>query len=209
MNELAEYLKSIQALKSPGLISAFGRVDRRQFVPEDLRARAYDDTALPIGCGQTISQPSTVAFMLELLNLAPGQKILDIGFGSGWTVALLAEATGGKGKVFGVEILPEIFFFGERNLKKYSGGGIELFRQSGNEGLPEFAPYDRILVSAAADEVPQALFDQLAIGGRMVIPIRLPLDPNHNQVLRLIIKNGRRKFEHRDYPGFVFVPFVK
>ncbi len=144
-------------LKTPRIIEAFKKIDRGRFVPRELARTAYINEPLPIGHGQTISQPLTVAFMMELLRPEPGQKILDVGFGSGWTVALLARIVGENGKVYGLEIVPELFEFGEKNIERFGVKNAELHLSSGWEGLQEKVPFDRILVSAAAPKIRRAM----------------------------------------------------
>jgi len=159
-------------LKTPEIIKAFRRVDRQDFVPEENTPESYDDYPLPIGHGQTISQPSTVAFMLELLQPEEADKILDIGAGSGWTTAILAEITGERGFVYGTELVAELVEFGRENLSKNKVVNAEVWQADIQQlGLPAKAPFDKILVSAAAEDLPQELIDQLKIGGRMVLPI--------------------------------------
>ncbi len=222
MKDLVEKLIREGVLKTPEIIAAFLQNDRKLFVPEDLAAEAYVDAPLPIGQGQTISQPYTVAFMIELLDPRPGQKILDIGFGSGWTSAILASIVGEEGRVYGFEIVAELYEFGAANLTKRFARGqtqtkrrltrtsleidnIMLYNRSGWEGLPDEAPFDRILVSAAAPGIPESLKDQLAVGGRMVIPVGSQM----YCTVKLLKKNAANDFEEQDYPGFAFVPLVK
>jgi len=200
--DLVNYLKEI-ILKTPEIISAFLKIDRKNFVPEDFKNEAYNDYPLPIGQGQTISQPYTVAFILELLEPKEGQKILDIGFGSGWTTCLLAEIVGERGKVYAIEIIPEVFEFGKKNIEKYNfleKGRAEIFLQDGSKGLKEFAPFDRILVSASAQKIPEVLINQLNNNGILVIPV---LDGIYK------IKKINDKIEKEYYPGFVFVPLIE
>jgi protein-L-isoaspartate(D-aspartate) O-methyltransferase len=150
-------------------------VDRRGFLPRRLRSRAGDDRPLPIGRGQTNSQPRTVAAMLRLLELAAGQQVLDVGAGSGWTTALIARLVGPTGSVIGVELEPDLAAWGAANVDAAAASGtgetanarIEVARK-GVLGWPSEAPYDRILVSAAARELPSELVDQLAPDGSMV-----------------------------------------
>lgn len=201
MKKLVQNLVKEGVLKAPAIIQGFLSNDRKKFVPAGLEHDAYLDAPLSIGEGQTISQPYTVAFMMELLRPRAGQKILDIGFGSGWTMGILAAVAGQTGKVYGIEIIPGLFQFGKSNLEKFNYQNIELFNQSGWEGLPDGAPFDRILVSARAPKVPEALKQQLKIGGRMVIPVK--------SSIKLLKKITEHKFEQQDYPGFAFVPFVK
>lgn len=163
------------------------------------------DEALPIGSGQTISQPFTVAFMLEKLQPKPGNKILDIGSGSGWTTALLAYIVGKQGKVVALEIIPELKEFGERNVAKYNfikKGVATLLCQNGALGYTKEAPYDGILVSASLErkDLPQPWKEQLKVGGRIVVPIQ--------NSIWVFTKENENTFGEQEYPGFVFVPFV-
>lgn len=146
---------------------------RRQFLPADQRGRADADTALPIGHGQTGSQPTTVRNMLELLDVRPGHCVLDVGSGSGWTTAILGRLVRPGGFVVGVELDPSLAVWGAENLAA-SGTTCAEIRQAedGVLGLPDLAPYDRILVSANARRVPGELVDQLADGGVLVLPVR-------------------------------------
>lgn len=151
---------------------AFRDVPRVGFLPAAARSRAAYDGPIDIGHGQTNSQPRTVADMLRLLDVRPGQRVLDVGSGSGWTTALLARLVGPGGEVRGVELVPELVATGAANLASTDQpwASIEAARP-GVLGLPEGAPYDRILVSADPQRLPDALVDQLAVGGRMVIPV--------------------------------------
>lgn len=180
---------------------SFKEVNRANFMPEDMRDRAALDMALPIGFGQTISQPTTVEMMLRWLEPEPGNKVLDVGSGSGWTTALLANIVGPKGHVIAVELVPELVEFGRQNCRRAGIVKAE-FHQSGDElGWPSAAPYDRILVSAAADELPAELLDQLRIGGKLVVPVR-------NDVLE-IEKTSHSNHETAVHSGFVFVPLIR
>lgn len=196
-------------LKSKHIIEAFKKIKREDFVLPDDRNKAYINAPLSIGCGQTISQPLTVAFMLELLNPQKGNKILDAGSGSGWTTALLAEIVGEEGKVYALEIIKELKEFGEKNVAKYNfvkKKRAKFFCEDAHNGLPEFAPFDRILVSAAATSIPDKLLQQLRVGGKMVIPIG---EQYHTQDIVLLEKKERDKFKIQSFSGFVFVPLVK
>jgi len=191
-------------LRSPKIIKAFEKVNRKDFVRSEYVGRAYDDIPLPIGYNQTISQPTTVAFMLELLELKEGLKVLDVGSGSGWTTALLANIVGKKGEVVGVELIPELVNFGRENIGKYcNGSNVNIFPAEGTIGYPLKSPYDRILVSASADEIPLELIKQLKVSGVLVIPVK-------NSIYKLIRKsNDISDVSKEEYPGFVFVPLRK
>lgn len=179
---------------------AFQTIHREDFVPKNLRDEAYVDAPLPIGYGQTISQPSTVKNMLYWLDAKTGEKIMDVGSGSGWTTALLSRIVGQKGYVHAVEIVPELVKFGRSNCKKAGIKNAE-FHQAGKEyGLPELAPFERILVSASARHLPIELINQLKIGGKLVIPV---LD----DILE-ITKTADKNFETVTHPGYVFVPLI-
>jgi protein-L-isoaspartate(D-aspartate) O-methyltransferase len=201
MRGLAEYLKQSGALKTKRIYEGFASIDRKDFVPEYLADNAYEDLALPIGHGQTISQPYTVAFMLELLQPGRGQKILDIGSGSGWTTALLAHIVGPKGLVTGLELVSGLVKFGQQNLAKYKFEHARI-RQASQEKLhvPKDALFDRILVSASADSLPEELVSHLRPLGRLVVPVR-------NSIFA-VQKVAGNQIETTEYPGFVFVPLL-
>jgi protein-L-isoaspartate(D-aspartate) O-methyltransferase len=152
--------------------SAFAAVPREGFLHSRERGHAARDRPLQIGYGQTNSQPTTVRNMLRLLDVRPADVVLDVGSGSGWTTALLAELTGPSGRVYGVELVPELAAFGEANLSARNTPWASISTADPDAlGLPDRAPFDRILVSAEARELPEALVDQLGLGGRMVAPV--------------------------------------
>ncbi|MGH3355667.1 MAG: protein-L-isoaspartate O-methyltransferase family protein [Nocardioidaceae bacterium] len=152
--------------------AAFDAVHREDFLPADQRSLAALDQALPIGHQQTNSQPRTVAQMLALLDVCPGQQVLDVGSGSGWTTALLGHLVGPEGRVIGVEIVPELVRWSRQNLGTYAMPWTEIRQATQDElGAPADGPFDRILVSAEAPELPQPLVDQLDENGVLVIPV--------------------------------------
>jgi len=195
-------------LKTLTIIEAFRKIKRKDFVLKEMQELAELDRALPIGFDQTISQPLTVAFMLELLQPKLGDKILDIGSGSGWTSTLLAEIVGKKGRVLSIELIQELKEFGEKNIAKYNfieKGIVECVCADGAKGYAKEAPFDKILCSAAAQkEIPSTWKEQLKINGRIVSSV--------DNSIWLFIKNppvgGRKEFEEIEYPGFAFVPLV-
>jgi len=192
-------------LKTLQIIKAFQKIKREDFLPEDVKDLAEIDTAVPIGWGQTISQPLVVAFMLELLQPDAGEKILDIGSGSGWTTALLSNIVGEKGKVYAIEIVPELKEFGEKNVAKYNfikKGIAKFIFADGSNGYKKEAPFDKILASASAQkEIPVSWKEQLKIGGRIVTPIE--------DSIWLFVKKSEQDFEEKEFPGFVFVPLIE
>lgn len=196
-------------LRTPKIIKAFKKIKRADFVlPKDV-INVEVNAPLPIGHGQTISQPATVAFMLELLSPKEGESILDVGTGSGWTTALLAEIVGKKGKVYGLELIDELREFGEINVSKYNfikHGIADMRIGDGYHGLPELAPFDKILVSAASLNLPEKLLRQLKVGGRLVIPIG---EKKETQEIVVIDKIKEGEFTEERYPGYVFVPLVR
>jgi protein-L-isoaspartate(D-aspartate) O-methyltransferase len=192
-------------LQTPRIIEAFRNIKRVDFMPEDMKNLAELNEALPIGHGQTISQPLVVAFMLERLQPELGDNILDVGSGSGWTTVLLAEIIGEKGRVTAIETIPELKEFGEKNAAKYNfvkRRRIQFICADGSKGYEEEAPYDKILCSAAVQkEVPKTWKEQLKIGGRMVTPI--------GSSIWLIVKKSEKYFEETEFPGFSFVPLIE
>lgn len=191
-------------LETPRIIKAFQKIKRVDFLPEDLKNLAELNEALPIGWGQTISQPLVVAFMIEQLEPKLGEKILDIGSGSGWTTALLAEIVGEKGKVIAMEIIPQLKEFGEKNVAKYDfikKKIVKFICGDGSKGYQKEAPFDKILCSASVQQgLPLVWKEQLKLGGKIVTPIGSSIWRFH--------KKSKTEFEEVEFPGFVFVPLI-
>ena len=184
------------------VMSVMGQVPRHQFVPPELRSRAYDNGPLPIGSGQTISQPYIVALMTHLLNPESSDTILEVGTGSCYQAAILSCLVK---KVYSIEIVEELAKKADSRLHKSGYINIEVVSGDGYYGLPEHAPYDGIVVTAAAPFIPQPLIDQLRPGGRLVIPVGLPY---RHQELMLVEKQENGKIETHDILGVAFVPLT-
>lgn len=196
----------VEALRTEGfskpVLDAFLKVKRECFVPERFHAQAYENDVLPIGHNQTISQPSTVAHMLELLELAPGMNVLEVGSGSGYALALLSEMTGKNGSVFGIDLEPELVEQSKKNLK-CNGSSVSVMSGDGSLGWKEKSPFDRILMSAATPLIPKPLFDQLTENGQVVAPVG---DAGF-QKLTILKKIKGKPFKKEFEEGFfVFVP---
>ena len=186
----------------PAVLSAMARVPRHLFVPPNLEARAYEDRPLEIGWGQTISQPYIVAYMIQAARVGPGDKVLEIGTGSGYQAAVLAEM---GCRVYTVEILPELHETAARNLARAGyEGRVRRKLADGREGWPEEAPFDAVLVAAAPREVPPALTAQLAEGGRLVVPV----GPQPSQILLLVEREGNT-FRRTNLLPVRFVPLLE
>ena len=155
-------------IKNPRVLDALRKVPRHEFVPESVRGEAYGDTPLPIGYGQTISQPYIVAYMSEALDLEPSHRVLEIGTGSGYQAAILGELAK---EVFSIEIVVPLASAARQTLARLGYKNVHVRAGNGYLGWPEEAPFDRVMVTAAPDEVPQALVDQLKVGGLMAIPV--------------------------------------
>ena len=182
------------------VLTAMGKVPRHEFVPERLRAQAYQDRPLPIGHGQTISQPYIVAFMTEQLEPRPADRVLEIGTGSGYQAAVLAELVS---QVYTIEIIEDLAKRAATDLQRLGYTNVQVRAGDGYKGWPEAAPFDAIIVTCAPEKVPQPLIDQLKDGGRMIIPV----GPGWDQELVLLRKHGNR-LEQRAVLPVRFVPMT-
>lgn len=196
---LVEIIKR-KGIKDENVLNAFMNVERHLFVDDIMKRHSYTDVALPIGHGQTISQPYTVAFMTEALNLKPGSKVLEIGTGSGYQAAIL-EKMGMR--VFSIERNHNLY---NRALTLFDKLGIRaaLRCADGTIGWEEFAPYDGIIVTAGGPTVPIKLKKQLAVGGKMVIPV----GNKTSQAMKVLTKTSEEEFDIQDMPQFTFVPLI-
>ena len=182
------------------VLSAMRDLPRHLFVPPGLRAAAYGDHPLPIGSGQTISQPYIVAVMTELLEVGPQDRVLEIGSGSGYQAAILGKLAG---EVWSIERLPEIAVMARQNLAKVDAGNVHVVAANGTLGLPDRAPFDAIIITAGTPSIPQPLFDQLADGGRLVAPVG-------GRELQFLVVYTRQGDEiiHRSWGAVCFVPLI-
>lgn len=187
-------------IRDPRLLKAMATVPRHEFVEPRYREQAYEDHPLPIGSGQTVSQPYIVALMLQVLQLEPTSRVLEIGTGTGYQTALLAQLAA---HVYSVERHPQLAREAEAILSRLGYGNVTVLVGDGSKGLPDDAPFDAIVVSAAASHIPAPLFDQMAEGGRMIIPV----GPSEAQELQLIQKrDGKPLITVLD--GCRFVPLI-
>ena len=189
-----------KGIADPAVLEAIRAVPRHLFVESALADMAYEDRALPIGQQQTISQPYTVAFQSELLALKPGMKVLEIGTGSGYQAAVLAQM---GARVFSVEMIRDLHLAAAALLDEL-GYQVSLFLGDGSVGLAEHQPFDRIIVTAASPHIPQALKLQLKVGGRMVIPA----GPRQVQQMCVVTRTSEKHFEIQRLQNFVFVPLM-
>jgi protein-L-isoaspartate(D-aspartate) O-methyltransferase len=196
---VAEQLRK-RGIRDERVLRAMEEVPRHVFVPPALQKSAYEDTPVPIGEGQTVSQPFIVAYMLENLQIALENRVLEIGTGTGYEAALLGELAR---EVYTVERVSALFISARENLMRLGYTNVETVNGDGTRGLPERAPFDRIVVAAAAPEIPAALFEQLAEGGRMILPVGTP----EMQDLLLVYKqNGLPTTQQLE--GCRFVPLL-
>lgn len=191
------YWRTTGLVTNDKILEVFRKVPRENFILEKYRAEAYLDEPLPIGHGQTISQPTTVAIMTSALQPEKGQKILEIGSGSGYQAAILSELAGEKGKIYTLERIKALADFAKKNLKSYKN--VSVLHADGTKGYEKAKPYDRIVVTAAASELPMAIFRQLKENGLMVIPIE-------DHLFRITKVKGKSVMD--DLGLFAFVPLV-
>jgi len=191
----------MRGLVSERVIRAMSRVPREHFVPQAYLSRAYDDTPLFIGAGQTISAPHMVAIMCDLLDLQEGMKVLEVGGGSGYHAAVMAGLVGPSGHVYSIERLPELANQAQENLAKAGIENVAMIVGDGSIGLALHAPYDRISVAATAPEVPEPLKQQLKPGGKMVLPV----GRGYQELVLVTRKNG---FAIEEKMGVAFVPLI-
>jgi len=199
--QLIAHLEKSGALSSPEIKNALNKVNRKGFVPSAIKEYAYSDEALPVANNQTISQPSTVVFMLELLGAKIGHKVLDVGAGTGWVSCLLGEIVGKEGKVYAFEVNRGMGEVGFKNVEKHSCDNV-LFRiTDAMEYWDTYARYDRIHVAAAFEKIPDDLLKQLKVGGILVAPTQ-------DGYIWKITRKKEDVFVRKHYYGFVFVPFI-
>ncbi len=171
LENLIERMVSNGSLKTPKIIEAFREVPRHLFVPQSHRKHAYSDYALPTIGESTISQPSTVALMTEALEPKEGEKILEIGAGSGWQACILGHCVGERGKVISVEFDEKVAEFAKKNITKTKLKNVKIIHADGNKGHPSEAPYDSCIITAATPDIPKPIVEQLKVGGRIVAPV--------------------------------------
>lgn len=197
-----EMLKMLRGNISDRVVEAMERVPRELFVPDGIRHMAYEDHPLPIGESQTISAPHMVAIMCDVLDLREKMMVLDVGTGSGYHSAVMADLVGPEGHVYSIERIPELVVYARRNLREAGIENVTVVEGDGSGGLPEHAPYDRINVAATAPKVPDPLKIQLKVGGKLVIPVGTCY-----QELVLVIRTDEG-FELEHHGGVVFVPLI-
>lgn len=195
-----ELLRILEESYSKEIVNAFKAIKRENFVLDKDKDIAYEDEALAIGYGATISQPSTIAFMLKLLEIKEGMKILEIGAGSGYNSALISRLVGPKGRIYTLDILPELVEFARKNLKKEMIGNVKVILWDGSLGYSKEKPYNRIIVTAACASVPEKLLEQLKINGILLAPVG-----EYEQEIVKIIKRKNR-LERESFGYFRFVP---
>jgi protein-L-isoaspartate(D-aspartate) O-methyltransferase len=200
---LIKHIKGIGYLKSKKIEDALRSVKRENFVPDAMKYLAYRDTPLYIGSNQTISQPSTVVVMTEALDVKEGQKILEIGTGSGWQAAILGKLVGEKGMIYTIEIIDNLVKFAKENLEKLKIKNVKVIRGDGSLGLKKYAPYDRIVVTAGSPEIPNNMIKQLKTNGILVVPVG-----NIYLQKMYVVKKLKKGIEKKSIGSFMFVPLT-
>ncbi|KAA3638529.1 MAG: protein-L-isoaspartate(D-aspartate) O-methyltransferase [Bacteroidetes bacterium] len=190
-----------KGIRDERVLKAIEELPRHFFMAKDFESWAYEDKAFPIGNEQTISQPFTVAYQTALLDVHPREKVLEIGTGSGYQAAILSLL---GARVYTIERQKALYDKTKKLLKKLGFGGIRVFYKDGYLGLPEFAPFHKILITAGAPEIPKALLEQLKIGGKMVVPVGKEV-----QTMYCITRTGENEYEEETFADFRFVPFLK
>lgn len=198
--KFVEQLVDGNRVRTKAIINAFLKIDRINFVPDEFRDEAYLDMPIPIFHGMTTSQPSTIAFMLEKLRPQKGEKVLEIGTGSGYLTALLGVLVGKRGRVFSVEYFPELKNFAESNLRRYNFKNVALLAGDGKDGFPREAPFDKIVSSAEVKGIPKTWEEQLKIGGSLLTPI--------DSKMVLAKKVAKDKFDAEFFSAFSFVSLL-
>ena len=199
--ELINFWKESLGIKEIEL-NAFKDVNREDFVPQNLKSRAYEDIPLPLLRGKTISQPTTVVLMTHALDLQLGEKVFEVGTGSGYQAAIIAKIIGKKGKVITTEIVPELVSFAKQNLNKAKIENVKIYEDDGSKGIPGEAPYDKIIITAACKEFPKPLLNQLKPNGIIVGPVG---DVYEQEMVRGI-KDKNNKLQLEFLGPFLFTP---
>lgn len=196
--ELIRYWQNNRIITDKRVIDTFKKVKREKFIPKELKNQAYDDNPLNIGFGQTISQPTTVMLMTQALDVNDGNKVLEIGTGSGYQAAILSILVGKKGKVYTTEIIKELYEFSKNNLKDYEN--VKVFNIDGSKGLEKYKLYDKIIITAACPKVPNVLISQLKSNGILIAPVGSEYS---QEMLKITKKNN--KIETENLGDFIFV----
>ena len=202
LNDLISYLKNSRFLNDKKVENAFRNIPRHEFVPSSELDYAYYNEPLPIKKNQTISQPAVVSRMTEWLDVRQGQKILEIGTGSGWQTAILSYLVG-QGTVYSIEIKPELVKFAQENLEKLGINNVNIILSDGSIGYSKASPYDRIMITAACTKIPLPLLDQLVYGGLLIAPVG-----DSSQSLILLQKTRKGIIEIKNESHYVFVPLL-
>ena len=203
-NNLIDHWLNSGIITNKKVIDSFKKIPREDFVLKEFYDQAYSDQALPLIKEQTISQPTTVMIMTQALEPKPGQKILEIGTGSGYQAALLSNIVGKKGKIYTIERIPELVKLAKTNIKKLKIKNIEIIRGDGSKGYQKEAPFERIIVTAACKEIPKILITQLTDKGILIAPV----GPTYSQKM-IKLKKKKDKIKTETLGDFVFVPLVE